>query len=176
MATKPENDSVSSIIKNVQFNWVHLDKAVSPFGTEQWDIRIDVPKKREAELAVYRNPKAVMKDGKPTGMVSINLKKKAILRDGGPAKKVRCVGQDKNVAIDPNIVGNGSTGNVMVIQKPYKMVGPNGKVTKEGISTMLIAIQVMSLVEYKPTGGVDFDSFDGDNEKMDAAEAADDQF
>ena len=165
--TKPINDSVSTIIKNVQFNWVHLDKAVSPFGTEVYDIRVDVPKKRESELAAYGIPKPVLKDGKPTGFVSINLKKKAILRDGTPAKKVRCVGQDKNVDINPGIVGNGSTGNVMVISKPFEIKGPNGKVTKSGTSHMLLAIQVMNLVEYKRTGGIDFDSIDdgtGDGE------------
>ena len=163
MANKT-NDSVSTIIKNVEFAWVHLDKAVSPFGTDVYDMRIDVPKKRESELAAYGNPKPVMKDGKPTGMVSINLKKKATLRDGSPAKKVRCVGQDKSVNINPAIIGNGSLGNVMVISKPYEIKGPNGKVTKSGISHMLIAVQVMKLVEYKPTGGIDFDSIDGPSE------------
>jgi len=169
-----KEESTSSIIKDVTLMWVHLEKPVSPFGDEVYDLRIDVPKKRIKELEQYGKPKVVMLDGAPTGMVSINLKKKAFLKDGGPAKKVRVVDANKAPMTDLGSIGNGSKGNVMVIQRPFEIKAPNGKVTKSGTATMLIAVQVTDLKKYEPTSSMDFDSAGGDDNDENGKD--DDQF
>jgi len=57
------------------------------------------------------------------------------------------------------LIGNGSIGNVMVYCSPYEIKLPNGKISKSGISTMLVAVQVTDLVRYerKSENFVDFD-------------------
>jgi len=154
------NESTTLILKDVTLMWVHLSKPVEPFGEPVYDLRADVPKKRKTEISAYGKPKDVMVDGALNGMVSVNFKKKALMKDGSPSKKVRVVDQFKNPLTDAQIasIGNGSKGNILCIQKPYEIKGPNGKVTKSGITTMLIAVQVTELKEYVATGGIDFDS------------------
>jgi hypothetical protein len=167
MTQANNNEGRNEIIKNVELNWAKLDpaKPVSPFGTDQWEISLAVPKKRAAELEVFGKVKAVKdKDGKDTGKVSINLKKKAEKKDGTPAAPVRVVDSNKQ-PLDPKSIGNGSTGNVMVFLKDYQIKTPKGVVTKEGTSVMLTAVQVTDLVKYEPKSGnfVDFDDEDGDS-------------
>jgi len=152
------NDATNVIIKDVELHWVKLDKPVDPFGTLQYEIQIQAPKKREKELAAFGKVKVI--EG---GKVSINLKKKALKADGTDAAKVRVVDASKN-PIDSKQIGNGSIGNVMVMQKPYEIKAPNGKVTKSGISNMLTAVQVTTLIKYVPKNDnfVDFEATESD--------------
>jgi len=152
--TVATNDAVNVIIKDVELHWAKLDKPVDPFGTLQYELQIQAPKKREKELAAFGKVKMI--DG---GKISINLKKKAVKADGSDAAKVRVVDATKE-ALDPKLIGNGSIGNVMVMQKPYEIKAPNGKVTKSGISNMLTAVQVTKLVKYERNNEnfVDFDA------------------
>ena len=165
MAQANDNsNTTNSVIKDVTFAWVHLDKAVSPFGTDQYDIQIQVPKKRIKELEAFGKVKEVTdKDGEKTGAVSISLKKKAFKADGSPAAKVRVVDAGKNPMSSEDIaaIGNGSTGSVIVMQRPYKIKAPNGKVTKSGIATTLSAVQVKTLVRYEPKTADDMFDSDG---------------
>jgi hypothetical protein len=142
------NDATNVIIKDVELHWVKLDKPVDPFGTLQYEIQIQAPKKREKELAAFGKVKVI--EG---NKVSINLKKKALKADGTDAAKVRVVDASKN-----------SIGNVMVMQKPYEIKAPNGKVTKSGISNMLTAVQVTTLIKYVPKNDnfVDFEASESD--------------
>jgi hypothetical protein len=49
----------------------------------------------------------------------------------------------------------------MIMQSPYEIKHPKtGKVTKSGISSMLVAVQVTKLLKYEPKPKVDFDSAD----------------
>jgi len=52
----------------------------------------------------------------------------------------------------------------MVMQKPYEIKAPNGKVTKSGISNMLTAVQVTTLIKYVPKSDnfVDFEATESD--------------
>ena len=153
------NTTINEIIRDVEFHWCKLDKAVDPFGTMQWEMSIQAPKAREEELSRFGKTKAVVgKDGKATGKVSINLKKKAIKADGTDAVKVGVVDANKQ-PMDSKTIGNGTKGNVMVMTKPYEIKAPNGKVTKSGTSVMLTKIQVIELVKYEPKNDnfVDFD-------------------
>lgn len=159
MTQAKDQNGRNEILSNVELHWCKLDKPVSPFGTEQYEISVQVPKKRASELETYGKPKAVKdKDGKDTGKVSINLKKKALKKDGTDAAKVRVVDTKKN-PIDPKTIGNGSVGNVMLFLQDYQIKAPNGKVTKEGTSVMLVAVQVTDLVKYEPKSDnyTDFD-------------------
>jgi hypothetical protein len=142
------------IIRNVTLFWAKLDKPVSPFGTEQYEIQLRVPKKRAKELEPFGTVKET-----DNGMVSINLKKKAFKADGSPAAKVDVVDTAKQ-PVDPKKIGNGSEGNVMVMLRDYEIKAPNGKVTRSGTSVMLNKVQVTKLVEFKPSGGGDFVDFD----------------
>jgi len=160
--TQANNTTTNVIIKDVQLFWLKLDKAVEPFGVPQFEIQIQAPKKREKELSAFGKVK-VLADGKT---ISVNLKKKAIKADGTDAAKVRCVDAQKK-DLDSRTVGNGSTGNVMVMTKPYKIMLPNGKVSKEGTSIMLSAVQVTELIKYVSKPKVDFDSIDGDEGETD---------
>ena len=154
MTDSINNTGSNVMIKEVKLYWAKLDKPVSPFGTDQWELSIQVPKKRESEIAKFGKVKA----GFEPNTVAVQLKKKAIKKDGSEAAKVRVVDSSKN-PLDSKLIGNGSVGNVIVFQQDYQIKAPNGKVTKEGTSTMLTAVQVVDLIKYEPknTNFVDFD-------------------
>lgn len=160
-----QNEPTNVIIKDVKLFWSKLNKPVDPFGTLQYEIQIQVPKKREKELAQYGKTKA--QEG---GMVSLNLKKKAEKADGTPAAKVRVVDASKQ-PLDSKLIGNGSTGNVMLMLKDYQIKGPSGKVTKEGTSVMLTAVQVTDLIKYVPKKSENFVDFDEEESDTPAPKA-----
>jgi len=149
------NEATNAIIKNVELFWVKCNpsKPVAPFGEEQWEVQLRFPKKRVAEMEQYGK----VKETDTKGVFQLNLKKKAIKKDGSPAQPIKVVGATAGSVVDPTIIGNGSTGNVKVMLKDYQIKGPNGKVTKEGTQVTLQAIQVTNLIKYEPKGGDDFD-------------------
>jgi hypothetical protein len=154
------NEIQNEMLKNVTLKWVKLDpkNPTDNFeGTKKiWEVQICVPQARTAEIAKYRKVREATR-GDPS-VVCINLSKNAFKADGSDAKVVRVVDQNK-LALDPNVVGNGSTANVIVMRKPYEIKHPkSGKVTKSGISTMLIAVQVTKLLKYEPKSSMDFDT------------------
>ena len=154
--TQANNEVRNVILKGVSLYWAKLnpEKPVAPFGTDQWEITVQVPKKREKEIADFGK----VKDGFEKGTVAIGLKKKALKKDGSPAAAVRVVDGMKQ-PLDPKLIGNGSTGNVMLMLKDYEIKAPNGKVTKSGTTVTLVAVQVTDLVKYVPKNSnfVDFD-------------------
>ena len=154
MTDSTNNTGTNVMVKEVKLYWAKLDKPVSPFGTDQWELSIQAPKSREAELAKLGKVKA----GFEPNTVAVQLKKKAVKKDGSEAAKVRVVDSSKN-PIDSKTIGNGSVGNVIVFQQDYQIKSPNGKVTKEGTSTMLTAVQVVELIKYEPKN-VNFVDFD----------------
>jgi len=166
--TQYTREFTSAMVKDVQFSWAHLGKPTSPFGTEIYDIRVEVPNKRAKELEAFGKVTEIKdKEGKLTGWSGVNIKKKAVKADGTPAAKVKVVDANKN-AIDPDSVGNGSKGNVIVSQTPYQIKLPNGKVTKEGIQTILMAVQVTDLKVYENKSVIDMFDIEGDGSVDDA--------
>ena len=161
-ANNNTNEVRNVILKNVSLHWAKLnpEKPVSPFGTEQWEITVQVDKKRAKEIEQYGK----LKDGFDKGTVAIGLKKKAQKKDGSPAAAVRVVDNMKQ-PLDPKIIGNGSVGNVIIMLKDYEIKAPNGKVTKSGTTVTLVAVQVTDLVKYVPKASnfVDFDEVENDN-------------
>jgi len=98
----------------------------------------------------------------------VTVRKKTLKRDGSKQNPVNVVGGDLS-PVDPATIGNGSVGNLSVFQYPYEYKG------KKGISSMLMAIQVTELNEYKPRpqdGGFAPTEFKvnkvGDNQEVDA--------
>ena len=130
-------------IDNVELNWAKLDadKPVSPFGTSQWEVQIATTDSAVAEEWKKNHLNVKEKDGK----FMVGLKKKAVKADGNPAQPVKVV-DGKLQPLDSRTIGNGSTGNVILFQRPYEMQG------RKGVSTMLTGVQVTGLVEYAPQG------------------------
>jgi hypothetical protein len=155
------------IVKDVALFWPKLAKPVDAFGTERYELQIRAPKKRAKELEQFGKIKV-----QDDGTVSVNLKKKATLADGSPAKKVTVVDKAGD-AVNPMIIGNGTKGNVKLMLRDYEIKNAKGAVTKKGTSVMLIAVQITELVEFESKGGVDFD-YEG--EKKPATVEADDDF
>ena len=152
----------AQLIKNVEINYLKADpkEPASPFGTLQWECQVVVDADRAAELADFGNVRPLKDD--PT-KVSVNLKRKALKRDGSPNEPVRVVDSSKQPIDNVKQVGNGSKGNVIVYRFEYNTAG------RSGISTILTAIQITDLVKY--TGGsVDFDMLDGDDNNGAAAD------
>ena len=133
----------SSVIRNVNFYYAKLDKPVSPFGTEIYDLQVRFPKERIQEMSAYGKVREV-----EDGNYAINITRKAM-----NAKKqktpVRVVDGDKNPIKD--LIGNGSFGNLIVYQYDWAVSGRTGR------KTVLIAVQVTDLIKYVPETEADFD-------------------
>ena len=143
----------TSIIRDATLNYVKVDpeNPTDPFGTLQWECQIVVPSERASELEGYGSVRPVKDD---PSRIAINLKRKAVRKDGDANDPVQLV-DGKKQKIDPKIkVGNGSKGNVKVYRREYDVAG------RQGISTILTAIQITDLIEY--TGSVDFDIDDSE--------------
>ena len=133
----------TSIIRDVNFYYAKLDKPVYPFGTEIYDLQVRFPKHRIPEMSVFGKVREV-----EDGNFAVNITRKAM-----NAKKqktpVRIVDTDKNPIKD--LIGNGSTGNVIVYSYPWEVSG------RSGVKTILVAVQVTNLLKYVPEASVDFD-------------------
>lgn len=134
-------------IDGVTLNWAKLATPVSPFGTAQYELQIEVSKE-QAETLKANHLNVKEKDGKFT----VSLKRKAVKADGSDNGMVRVVKSDASPMTTDEMkkIGNGSKGNVIVFQYEYSAAG------RSGIASSLTAIQVTDLVEYISTGGADF--------------------
>jgi len=133
----------SSVIRNVNFYYAKLDKPVSPFGTEIYDLQLRFPKERIEEMSTYGKVRQV-----EDGNYAINITRKA-KNAKGQKTPVRIVDSNKNQIKD--LIGNGSEGNVIVYQYDWNVSG------RSGTKTILIAVQVTNLIKYVPETEVDFD-------------------
>lgn len=136
----------TSILRNVTLNYLKVDpsKPVSPFGTLQWEVQIEVPENRADEISEMGKLRTL-----DNGNVAVNIKRKALKHDGSANFPVALVDAKKQPIEVYTNIGNGSTGNVKVYRNEYDVAG------RQGISTSLSAIQITNLIEY--TGSVDFD-------------------
>jgi hypothetical protein len=135
--------NTTTVIRNVNFYYAKLDKPVSPFGTDIFDLQVRFPKERIQEMSAFGKVREV-----EDGNFAINITRKAM-----NAKKqktpVRVVDGDKNPIKD--LIGNGSTGNIIVYQYDWEVSGRTGR------KTVLIAVQVTELIKYVPLESVEFD-------------------
>lgn len=149
----------TSIIRNVKLNYVFIDEPRSPFGTLQWECQIEGSKDRRDEFSLFGKVRDL-----DNGNIAVNLKRKAKKKDGTDNNPVDFVDGNKKPIASRKGIGNGSEGNVKIFRAEYNVNGSTG------ITTILSAIQVTNLVEYK--GAVDFDDIGGESEDA----PADDDF
>ena len=137
-------------IDNVELNWAKLSKPVNPFGTEQWELQIATTDKAIADTW-SSNHLNVKQDKMDSTKFTVSLKRKAVKANGDANSAVRVVDSSAVALPHEKIsqIGNGSTGNVIVYQYPYKQAG------REGIANSLTAVQVIDFKEY--TVPVDFE-------------------
>ena len=137
-------------IDNVELNWAKLSKPVNPFGTEQWELQIATTDKAIADTW-SSNHLNVKQDKMDSTKFTVSLKRKAVKANGDANAAVRVVDSSAVALPHEKIsqIGNGSTGNVIVYQYPYKQAG------REGIANSLTAVQVIDFKEY--TAPVDFE-------------------
>ena len=133
----------TTVIRNVDFYYAKLDKPVSPFGTEIYDMQVRFPKERIEEMSAYGKVREV-----EDGNFAINITRKA-KNSKGQKTPVRVVDTEKNPIKD--LIGNGSSGNIIVYQYDWEVSG------RTGTKTILIAVQVTNLIKYVPQTEVDFD-------------------
>ena len=153
------NTTRNVIVKDLELYWAKLNpkKPVEPFGEPQWEIQVRFPKKRVKEMEEYGKVKEC-----PDGGFQMNFRKKALKKDGTDAMPIRVVDTKKH-AIDPTIIGNGSTGNIMLMLRDWEQKGPKGNVIKSGCAVALTAVQVTDLKVYEGSKGTDFDYEDADS-------------
>ena len=149
-----ENNSRNVMINNVELHWVKLSKAVDNYAGDstQYEIQARIPMKRKAEFEEF----GVTKD--QDGMCTKNFYKKEFKADGSLGVKVKVVDAFGD-PVDPKMIGNGSKGNIRLLARDYEIKHPKtGKVTKSGVTTILMAVQVTDLVKYEsPEQDNDFD-------------------
>lgn len=169
-------ETTNVVIKNVSFYWPNLVEPKEFMGKTEFDIQIRVPLDEASRIEEYTNGK--VRTNKDEGWAAINLKKKAFRADGSPVAPIRVVDRNKE-PIDPNTLGNGSKGNALLMIKPFEIKGPNGKVTKTGLSYQLQAIQITDLVVYEKKSNI-VDMFDDEEDNVPAKKskkiAAEDDF
>src|SRR5210317_699231 len=105
----------SSVIRNVNFYYAKLDKPVSPFSTEIYDLQVRFPKERIQEMSAFGKVREV-----EDGNFAINITRKA-KNAKGQKTPVRIV--DTNKAPIKDLIGNESEGNIIVYQYDWNVSG-----------------------------------------------------
>lgn len=139
------------IIRDVQLAYPKLSKAqANQFGAVQYDVRIDFPAARMAELQQFSRQPARASDEQ--GMLSINVRAPEFNAKGKSNKPI--VIDMKGEALNETEImemGNGTKANVKVFQYISKKDGK--------MSTILKAIQVIEYKKYE-LDSIDFDIVD----------------
>ena len=136
------------MITDAELNWVNLASTRDPFNQgAQYEMQIATTDKAQADewKANYLSVK------EKEGVFTVSLKRLAMRKDGTDNGKVRVVNADRTPFENVASIGNGSRGNVIVSQFPYKYAG------RAGVGTELTAVQVTDYQEYTPENAMDFD-------------------
>lgn len=110
-----------------------------------WEVQIrteDKEKKKaweEAKLVV----KAIVPDEGPP-YFRVNIRKKYLKEDGTQSSHPEVIDANLN-PLDPNIIGNGSIGNVRIFQYEYPKAA--GGV---GTASVFMGVQITKLIKYTP--------------------------
>jgi len=147
---------MSNVIRNVELFWVKLDpnNPVDPFevGKPIWEIQMRTADKAQAKQWKDKGLSVKPYDDAGSTVYICNVKKLARNAKGNPLTPPRVV-DAKLQAIDPNLIGNGSIGNVQVSPREWSMGG------KSGVVFDLMAVQVVKLIEYTGSN-LEFDVVD----------------
>ena len=133
------------LIKDVEFHWVYLDEPVTPFGTAIWEMTIVAPH----SLAAKQWQKEGLRVKFWNGKFHASLKRNVYSGNGYENKPVRVVDSEKKPFDKVKNIGNGSRGNVIVLQYAYENKAEMGR------AVVLDAVQVMKFVHYDPSNGAD---------------------
>lgn len=122
-------------IRDVTFNYAFLDQPKEGMYGTVYDIQLEFDKSRVNEMAQFGKVREL-----ENGNYAINLTRKPV-----NSKGQKVVIPVVNGANNPmtKVLGNGSKGNVKVLQYDW-VVGD-----KKGTKSIIGAIQVIELVEYK---------------------------
>ena len=136
-----------AIIKNAELWFAKLNpsRPNATFNKENptWEVQIRTRDKAQAKSWKEMNLKVTPGEDDDGVFYKANLKKKSKKRDGEPQAPVKVVSGDLE-ELDPNIIGNGSVANVRIFQYDYEVGG------RKGVASMLMAVQVTTLNEYRP--------------------------
>jgi len=136
-----------AILKNVELFFAKLDpkkpNATFDANNPTWEVQIRTRDKKVVKQWKDLNINVKTDEDDDGIFYKANLKKKTKKANGEPQNPVKLVAGDLT-DIDPNILGNGSIGNVRIYQYKYNVGG------REGIASMLMAVQVTTLKEYTP--------------------------
>lgn len=135
----------NTIIRDVELNYVKIGDPVSPFGTPQWECQIVVDAERLGEINDLGKVRTL-----DDGRIAVNLKRKALTKDGDAKEPVQYVDASRKDIEKRNNIGNGSSGHVKIYRHEYEVAG------RKGIATILTGIQMINLIEYQG-GGADFE-------------------
>ena len=132
-----------SIIRNVTVNYAKVYEAMdNGFGAKQFDIQLEFGKDRIDELKGYGKIRQL-----PNGNFAMNINRPD--KNGkGEANSIRVVDMAKEAFNQP--IGNGSKANLIV----FSYDAPRAY---NGRKTILMAVQIVELIEYVPATSVDFD-------------------
>jgi len=134
-----------------------------------WEIQLRTkdPKVRDGWKELNLNVKKIAPD-EGEAYWRVNLKKKTINRNGEKTQPVKVVDGKMN-PLDPNSIGNGSVGNVRILQREYDKPDGSGK----GVASTLMGVQITKLVPYHYEGMEDFEETDFAVEGSDEFSATD---
>ena len=136
-----------AILNNVELFFAKLDpkkpNATFDANNPTWEVQIRTRDKKVAKEWKDLNINVKTDDDDDGVFYKANLKKKTKKANGEPQNPVKLLGGDLS-DINPNTLGNGSIGNVRIYQYKYNVGG------REGIASMLMAVQVTTLKEYTP--------------------------
>jgi hypothetical protein len=136
---------MSNVLNNLELYWVKLDPAspVDPFSSGKliWEVQMRTADKAVASSwkKMGLSPKA-QEEGETTVYIC-NVKKLAKSAAGKALSPPRVV-DAKLQPVDPNLIGNGSIGNIQLSPREWSMGG------KTGVVFDLMAVQVTKLIEY----------------------------
>ena len=155
------------VIKDVEMYWVKLDPEypVAKYlkkTMKEWSLEIRTPDRDVADVwedEFHLRPKKIKDEDSGKTYYRAKLQKLAIANTEDPASKmsypVEVVGPQLQ-AINPQTVGNGSIGDVMVSFRDWTFEG------KKGITADLRKVRVKKLVEYYR----EFEEFDELDEEL----------
>jgi len=136
-----------AILNNVELFFAKLDpkKPNARFDANNptWEVQIRTRDKKQAKEWKDLNINVKPDEDDKGIFYKANLKKKTKKANGEPQNPVNLVGGNLT-AIDPNILGNGSIGNIRIYQYNYEVGG------RKGVASMLTDVQVTTLKEYTP--------------------------
>ena len=133
------------MVKDVTLNWCKLGEPTLEFGQLQWSLQIETSDKKEAKIWKDKNLNV---KSQTDGTFVVNIKRKAQNANGTVKEPPAVVDRDnKPIDMSSLKVANGSKGNVIIHIFPYEYMG------KSGYSASLNGVQIIDLIEYKPSMG-----------------------